>query len=237
MIGVPGTAHRLFGALREESISVILISQGSSEHSICCAIPAREAALAERVVRAAFVRELAEGQIQSVETVTDLAILAVVGDGMAGTPGVSAKVFNALGQAGINVRAIAQGASERNISVVVEGRQATRALRAAHASFYLSPNTLSIGVIGPGTVGRVLLDQLAGEQARLAREFKVDLRVRGIMSSRRMLLSDRGVDLASWKQQYEAGATGADLARFIEHVQVDYLTHPVIIDCTADESV
>ena len=237
MIGVPGTAHRLFGALREEGISVILISQGSSEHSICCAIPAGEADRAERVVRAAFLRELAEGQIQSVETVKDLAILAVVGDGMAGTPGVSAKVFNALGQAGINVRAIAQGASERNISVVVEGRQATRALRAAHSSFYLSPNTLSIGVIGPGTVGRVLLDQLAGEQARLAREFKLDLRVRGIMSSRRMLLSDRGVDLAQWQAQYDAGAVEADLARFIEHVQVDYLPHTVIIDCTADESV
>src|SRR5690606_31350376 len=227
MIGVPGTAHRLFGALREEAISVILISQGSSEHSICCAIPAGEADRAERVVRAAFLRELAEGQIQSVETVKDLAILAVVGDGMAGTPGVSAKVFHALGQAGINVRAIAQGASERNISVVVEGRQATRALRAVHASFYLSPNTLSIGVIGPGTVGRVLLDQLAGEQARLAREFKLDLRVRGIMSSRRMLLSDRGVDLAQWQAQYDAGAVEADLDRKStrlnsSHVKISY---------------
>ncbi|HXC59294.1 MAG TPA: aspartate kinase, partial [Steroidobacteraceae bacterium] len=118
MIGVPGTAHRLFGALREESISVILISQGSSEHSICCAIPEAEADRAEAVVRAAFTRELAEGQIQSVEAAKDLAILAVVGDGMAGTPGVSAKVFNALGAAAVNVRAIAQGASERNISVV-----------------------------------------------------------------------------------------------------------------------
>lgn len=237
MIGVPGTAHRLFGALREEGISVILISQGSSEHSICCAIPAAQAGRAELVVRGAFLRELSEGQIQSVETVRDLTILAVVGDGMAGTPGVSAKVFNALGQAAINVRAIAQGASERNISVVVEGRQATRALRAAHASFYLSPNTLSIGVIGPGTVGRVLLDQLAGEQARLAREFKLDLRVRGIMSSKRMLLSDRGVELAQWKREFEAGATTGDLARFVEHVKVDYLPHTVIIDCTADESV
>jgi aspartokinase/homoserine dehydrogenase 1 len=237
MIGVPGTAHRLFGALREEGISVILISQGSSEHSICCAIPAAEADRAELVVRGAFARELAEGQIQNVETLKDLAILAVVGDGMAGTPGVSAKVFNALGQAAINVRAIAQGASERNISVVVEGRQATRALRAAHASFYLSPNTLSIGVIGPGTVGRVLLDQLAGEQARLAREFKLDLRVRGIMASKRMLLSDRGVELAQWKPQFESGQVPADLARFVEHVKVDYLPHTVIIDCSADESV
>jgi bifunctional aspartokinase / homoserine dehydrogenase 1 len=182
MIGVPGTAHRLFGALREEGISVILISQGSSEHSICCAIPQNQAARAEQVVRAAFAGELDGGQIQSVDTTGDLAILAVVGDGMAGTPGVSAKVFNALGAAAINVRAIAQGASERNISVVVDGKQATRALRATHASFYLSPNTLSIGVIGPGTVGRVLLDQLASQQARLSHEFKLDLRVRGILA-------------------------------------------------------
>ena len=237
MIGVPGTAHRLFGALREDGINVILISQGSSEHSICCAIPGREAAHAERVVRAAFARELDDGQIQSVEAQEDLAILAVVGDGMAGTPGVSAKVFNALGQAGVNVRAIAQGASERNISVVVDGKQATRALRATHSSFYLSPNTLSIGVIGPGTVGRVLLDQLATQQARLARQFKLDLRVRAIQSSKRMLLSERGVDLARWRDEFQAGGQAADMERFIEHVRVDYLPHTVIIDCTADESV
>ena len=237
MIGVPGTAHRLFGALREEGISVILISQGSSEHSICCAIPQDQAERALRVVRAAFRRELDEGQIQSVEAATDLAILAVVGDGMAGTPGVSAKVFNALGAAAVNVRAIAQGASERNISVVVEGRQATRALRATHASFYLSPNTLSIGVIGPGTVGRVLLDQLASQQARLSREFKLDLRVRGIMGSKRMLLSEHGADLDHWREELEAHATAADLKRFIEHVQVDYLPHTVIIDCTADGEI
>jgi bifunctional aspartokinase / homoserine dehydrogenase 1 len=237
MIGVPGTAHRLFGALREEGISVILISQGSSEHSICCAIPAAQAARAETVVRAAFSHELADGQIQSVDAVVDLAILAVVGDGMAGTPGVSAKVFSALGAAAVNVRAIAQGASERNISVVVDGKQATRALRATHASFYLSPNTLSIGVIGPGTVGRVLLDQLASQQARLSREFKLDLRVRGIMSSKRMLLSERGVDLAIWQQEFDAAKDVAELGKFVEHLRVDYLPHTVIIDCSADEKV
>ncbi len=237
MIGVPGTAHRLFGALREENISVILISQGSSEHSICCAVPQAQARRAERVVRASFAHELEEGQIQSVDTAEDLAILAVVGDGMAGTPGVSAKVFNALGAAAVNVRAIAQGASERNISVVVEGRQATRALRATHASFYLSPNTLSIGVIGPGTVGRVFLDQLASQQARLAREFKIDLRVRGIMGSRTMLLSEEGVTLNQWRSEYEASRTPADLQAFVDHVQVDYLPHAVLIDCTADGEV
>src|SRR5437879_5921443 len=237
MIGVPGTAHRLFGALREESISVILLSQGSSEHSICCAIPQEQAERAAAVVRHAFERELQEGQIQSVDIDPDLAILAVVGDGMAGTPGIAAKVFNALGATSVNVRAIAQGASERNISVVIEGRSATRALRAVHAGLYLSPHTMSIGVIGPGTVGRVLLDQLASQSARFRDQFKLDLRVRGVLGSKRMVLGDSGLQLAKWRQHYEGSSVGADLDRFVEHVRVDYLPHTVLIDCTASAAV
>ena len=237
MIGVPGTAHRLFGALREEGISVILISQGSSEHSICCAIPQHEGDRAASVIRRAFERELVEGQIQSVEIDPELAILAVVGDGMAGTPGVAAKVFNALGIAGVNVRAIAQGASERNISVVIEGRSATRALRAAHAGLYLSPHTISVGVIGPGTVGSVLLDQIASQSERLRGQCKLDLRVRGILGSKRMLLSETGIALPAWRDEYERSEAAASLERFIEHVHVDYLPHTVIIDCTASGTV
>jgi bifunctional aspartokinase / homoserine dehydrogenase 1 len=237
MIGVPGTASRLFGALREEGVSVILISQGSSEHSICCAVPRDQADRAVQRVRRAFEQELAEGQIQSVEVDADLAILAVVGDGMAGIPGIAAKVFDALGNAAVNVRAIAQGASERNISVVVPGRHATRALRAVHSSFYLSPHTLSIGIIGPGTVGRVLLDQLASQSERLRRDFKLDLRVRGIMASKKMLLSDKGVSLANWAGEFAQATQVPDLAAFIEHVHVDYLPHTVLIDCTASGEV
>jgi aspartokinase/homoserine dehydrogenase 1 len=237
MIGVPGTANRLFGALREEGISVILISQGSSEHSICCAIPQDQAERAAAVVRDAFERELKEGQIQDVEIVPDLAILAAVGDGMAGMPGVAAKVFNALGSTSVNVRAIAQGASERNISVVVDGRHATRALRAVHAGLYLSPHTISVGLIGPGTVGRVLLNQLASQSARLQSDAKLDFRVRGIMTSKRMLLAEGGVPLDSWQAQFDANAVGADFDRFMEHVRVDYLPHTVIIDCTASADI
>ncbi len=237
MIGVPGTAHRLFGALREEGVNVILISQGSSEHSICCAIPQDQASRAAAVVREAFARELKEGQIQNVDVGLDMAILAIVGDGMAGTPGVSAKVFNALGTASVNVRAIAQGASERNISVVIDGKDATKALRAAHAGFYLSPHTLSIGIIGPGTVGRVLIEQLASQAVRLSEKFKVNLRVRGILASKRMVLSDTGIDLSRWKELLETNAVPADLDRFADHVRVDYLPHTVIIDCTASEAI
>jgi aspartokinase/homoserine dehydrogenase 1 len=237
MIGVPGTAHRLFGALREEGISVILISQGSSEHSICCAIPGNEADRAARVVAAAFDREVKEGQIQSIQVDRGLAILAVVGDGMAGLPGISGQVFAALGSAGVNVHAIAQGASERNISVVVDGKDATRALRAVHSGFYLSPHTISIGLIGPGAVGRVLLAQIAAERERLLRDFKLDLRVRGLMTSKKMLLSEAGVPLDAWKPALDASTTPADIAKFVEHLHVDHLPHTVILDCTADEGV
>jgi bifunctional aspartokinase / homoserine dehydrogenase 1 len=237
MIGVPGTAHRLFGALREEGISVILISQGSSEHSICCAIPQEQAERAASVVRAAFERELKEGQMQSVDVDPDLAILAVVGDGMAGTPGVSGKVFDALGTASVNVRAIAQGASERNISVVIEGKHATRALRAVHAGLYLSPHTLSIGVIGPGSVGRVLLDQIASQSARLHEQARLDLRVRGILGTKRMLLADSGVPLNEWRAKYEQSTTPGDLDTFVSHVRVEHLPHTVLIDCTASPEV
>ncbi len=236
MIGVPGTAHRLFGALRDSGISVILISQGSSEHSICFAIPEAQASRAEEAVRRAFDAELRDGQIQHVEVGLGMSILAVVGDGMAGAHGVAAKVFNSLGDAAISVRAIAQGASERNISVVVDGKVGAKALRAVHAAFYLSPNTLSIGLIGPGTVGRVLLAQIATQIGRL-RELNLDLRVRGIASSKRMLLHETAVDLDRWAERLAEAGEPLDLEKFAHHVQADYIPHTVMVDCTASADV
>jgi aspartokinase/homoserine dehydrogenase 1 len=236
MIGVPGTAQRLFGALREGNISVILISQGSSEHSICFAIPQAEAAKAERIVGQAFAPELARGQVQKVEVSSDCSILSVVGDGMAGTPGVAAKVFGSLGSAGVNVRAIAQGSSERNISVVIDERQTTRALRAVHSGFYLSPHTISIGVIGPGFVGAAFLDQLASQAARFRDTSNLDLRVRGIMTTSRMCLADPACRLSEWRGAL-AAAGSPDLNRFEAHIHADHLPHAVIVDCTASFDV
>jgi aspartokinase/homoserine dehydrogenase 1 len=236
MIGVPGTAHRLFGALRDSGISVILISQGSSEHSICFAIPEAQAVRAEEAVRRAFDAELRDGQIQHVEVALGMSILAVVGDGMAGAHGVAAKVFNSLGDAAISVRAIAQGASERNISVVVDGKVGAKALRAVHAAFYLSPNTLSIGLIGPGTVGRVLLAQIGSQIERL-RALNLDLRVRGIASSKRMLLEETAIDLDRWAERLAEAGEPLNLEKFTDHVQADYIPHTVIIDCTASADV
>src|SRR5689334_7803797 len=236
MIGVPGTAQRLFGALREDGISVIMISQGSSEHSICFAVPEKDAERTAQTVRRAFDKELQDGQIQDVDALAGHSILSVVGDGMAGTPGIAADVFGALAGAGVNVRAIAQGSSERNISVVIDGKQTTRAMRSVHARFYLSPHTVSIGIVGPGVVGSVLLEQIASQAPRLLRDFRLDLRVRALMTSKKMILSDQPIGLDGWRDKLAAGEP-VDLAKFEDHVNADHLPHAVIIDCSASEKV
>mgnify|MGYP006281860551 CR=1 FL=1 len=237
MIGVPGIASRLFGALENAGVSVVLISQGSSEHSICFAVPQAQVETARDATEQAFWTEIQQGRIQAVEVTDDCSILAVVGDRMSGTPGVAATFFSALGKAGVNVRAIAQGSSERNISAVVDGKDATKALRAAHAGFYLSNQTLSVGVIGPGNVGSVLLDQIADQMETLDREHMIDIRVRGIMDSRRMVLAEQSVDLDDWDDALRASTDEADLERFVDHIRTDYHPHSVIVDCTSSAAV
>lgn len=238
MIGVPGIARRLFDALEAANVSVVLISQGSSEHSICFAVPQAQAATARAATEDAFYAELHQGHIQNIEVTAPCSVLAVVGDRMSGTPGVAATFFGALGKAGVNVRAIAQGASERNISAVVDGADAQRALRAAHAGFYLSERTLSIGVIGTGNVGAALLDQLGSQAPRLRTERRVDLRVRGITHSRAMLLDERRVPLDDWRTALDDDAAlPADLDAFVDHIQADYYPHAVLVDCTASPHV
>lgn len=237
MIGVPGTAERLFSALHAADVSVTLISQASSEHSICIAVPSPLAGKARDVISAAFADELASGQIQSVDVTDAQSIVAVVGDEMAGTPGIAARFFGTLGRAGINVRAIAQGSSERNISAVVDSDEATRALRAAHSGFYLSAKTLSIGLIGAGTVGTALLGQMHKQSERLAKQFNLDLRVRAIARSRSMLLGQRRIDLGTWDEDFSRRGVKLDLDALERHVNPDHLPHPVIIDCTASEDI
>jgi aspartokinase/homoserine dehydrogenase 1 len=211
MIGVPGTADRLFAALKAAGVSVTLISQASSEHSICIAVPQELAERARAVICDEFAHELESRQIQSVDTTDAQSIVAVVGDGMAGSPGIAAKFFGTLGRAGINVRAIAQGSSERNISAVVDSDDVIRALRAVHSGFYLSSKTISIGLIGPGTVGGTLLEQIETQSERLIDEFNLDLRVRAIARSGKMLLGERRIDLASWRDSLEGAGEDIDL--------------------------
>jgi aspartokinase/homoserine dehydrogenase 1 len=236
MIGVPGTAERAFQALKAAGVSVVMISQGSSEHSICCVIQERLAEQARKAVQDSFVRELQSSQLHDVTLTRGIAALAVVGDGMAGTPGVAARLFASLGRAGINVRVIAQGSSERNISVAIDEVDAHRALRAVHAGFYLSPVTISLGVIGHGNVGRALVAQITQARERLRTTANVDLRLRALATSGTMVLGDPVLAPADWRAALAQGEP-ADLRRFTEHVHAEHLPHSVIIDCSASDAV
>ncbi|HEU4837238.1 MAG TPA: bifunctional aspartate kinase/homoserine dehydrogenase I, partial [Pyrinomonadaceae bacterium] len=233
MIGIPGVAHKVFGALRAVDVSVVMISQASSEHSICFAVPRAHAELAKTTVQQTFVVEMQRGEIQTVDLTEGCCIIAMVGDGMIEQLGVAGKFFAALGKAGINVRAIAQGSSERNISAVVEQAEATKALRAIHSAFYLSNQTLSIGVIGTGLIGGTLLNQLKTRIEELKRHRGIDLRVRGIMNSRQMLMADRHLELNRWRDELDESSKTSDLEAFINHVNAAHLPHAVLIDATA----
>ncbi len=236
MIGVPGTAERVFAALRAAQVSVVMISQGSSEHSICCVVRAAQSDVARAALEGAFARELATHQINGIQVTPDIAVLAAVGDGMAGVPGVAARLFDALARVRVNIRAIAQGASERNISVAIGKNEATKALRAAHAAFYLSPQTISLGVIGPGKVGAALLDQIAAAAPRLKREANIDLRLRAIASSKTMWCDDRGIDDA-WRDHLSTSGKPCDLEKLAAHVRSEHLPHAIILDCSASDDV
>jgi aspartokinase/homoserine dehydrogenase 1 len=237
MIGVPGTAERVFSALHAEGISVAMISQGSSEHSICLAVPGNQAGAACRELDDVFEREIRHGQIQRIYTLPNIRLLAIVGDGMTGRPGVAARLFNSLARANVNVRAIAQGASERNITVAVDEAQAERALRAVHAGFYLSEQTIALGVIGPGQVGRELLAQLAESAERLKADTQLDLRLFAVAGSRRMRLFPASATTQTIDLPLTTDDEAMDLDALVEHLETQHLPHAAIIDCTASDAV
>jgi len=237
MIGVPGVANRLFGALREVGVSVVMISQASSEHSICFAVPQAQSLLTKETVEKAFFAELHHGQISTVSLVENCSILAAVGDNMADKPGVAAMFFSALARAGVSVRAIAQGSSERNISAVINESDSKKALRAVHSGFYLSSNTISVGIIGGGLIGSTFLKQLQPQLARLKKELKVDIRVRGITNSKSMLLDANEINLSNWKSDLESKGTSLSMSDFVKHIHADYLPHAVLIDCTSNQEI
>jgi aspartokinase/homoserine dehydrogenase 1 len=236
MIGVPGTAERVFGTLRAAGVSVVMISQGSSEHSICCVVRAAQAEAGQFALTRAFAPEIAQRQIERVTLERGISVLAAVGDGMAGAPGVAARFFQALARARVNVRAIAQGASERNISAAIASVDATKALRAAHAGFWLSPQAISLGVIGPGKVGAALLDQLQRAAPRLAEASNLDLRLRAIAGSRQMHLTEGAGVAQAWRERLDA-VVPCDLDAFTAHVHAAHLPHAVIVDCSASPAV
>lgn len=234
---VSGTAARVFQLLHQNDINVILISQASSEHSICFAIKQNQAKKAQYKLAEHFYFEIEQQLIKCIRIDENCAILAAVGDGMVGRRGVSAKLCNMLARANVNIKAIAQGSSERNLSVVVSRNDINKALRAVHAGFYLSRKTLSIGLIGPGQVGKTLLKQLEATFQDLQRRHHVNLYVRGIINSKNMLTDHHHINLSNWEQALNASTETLDMDQFIEHIVTDDIPHAVIIDCTASQEV
>ncbi|KAK7331438.1 hypothetical protein VNO77_25663 [Canavalia gladiata] len=238
MAGVPGTASAIFGAVKDVGANVIMISQASSEHSVCFAVPEKEVKAVSEALQSVFHGALDAGRLSQVAVIPNCSILAAVGQKMASTPGVSATLFDALAKANINIRAIAQGCSEYNITVVVKREDSIRALRAVHSRFYHSRTTIAMGIIGPGLIGGTLLDQLKDQAAILKEELNIDLRVMGIMGSKLMLLDDACINLAKWREIQDEKGEVANLEKFVQHVHGNhFIPNTVLVDCTADSVI
>jgi aspartokinase/homoserine dehydrogenase 1 len=235
MVGVPGIAERLFRALASRRVNVILISQASSEHTICFAVRGMDAPVAVTAVRNEFRFEF-QHALTTLDEKRDQSIVAVVGDGMKGHPGVSGKVFGALGRRNINISAIAQGASERNISFVVDASQQTRAINIIHQSFFEVRKRLALVVIGVGDIGSALLEQLrAQREYLLGRGF--DVTVAGLANSKRFVVDPASVDLARWRERLGSSRRRMDPQALLNEVSKLELTDAALVDCTASESI
>jgi len=238
MVGVAGIAERIFSALAAKHINVILITQASSEHSICLAIPPRDRNRAKESIEHEFKLELMEKQISEVKVESDFAIIAIVGENMQKTPGIAGRVFQALGKNGINIAAIAQGSSELNISVVISKKDEAKALNSLHEAFFLSKTkSLHLFLVGPGLIGKTFLTQLKNHQQKLAEKFFTSVNVCGIINTKKMLLNHKGIPLSKWETELNVCTEPSDLTAFVQKMKEYNLPNSIFIDCTASEEV
>jgi aspartokinase/homoserine dehydrogenase 1 len=237
MIGIPGFSKRLFEALSGQQINVILITQASSEHSICVGVDGAHASVAKSAIDEAFAVEIRNGDVQPLIVEQELAIIALVGDNMKSHPGISGKLFGVLGRNGINVRAIAQGSSERNISAVISTIDVKKAVNVLHEEFFEATyKQLNLFITGTGNVGKRLIQQLKQQQDFLFEQLRLQVRVAGVANSRHMLVNEEGIDLARWQELLDQGAP-MSLANFEETIHSKNLRNSVFIDMTANKEV
>ncbi len=238
LFGVPGTAARLFSALAREGVNVVLITQGSSESSITFAVSPQQAESARQAVEREFAYELRNGEVEPLRIEHDLAVVAIVGEGMRYTPGISGRLFQALGRNGINVVAIAQGSSERNISVVLSAADETKALNAIHEAFFLSETkTVNLFIVGTGRIGSALLEQISRQADFLRRRRRLEIKVVGLANSRRMVFEPDGIPLAEWRTKLEQSPPAFSMSAFVEEMKRLNLPNAIFIDNTASEEV
>jgi aspartokinase/homoserine dehydrogenase 1 len=237
MVGIPGFSKRLFETLAHHAINVILITQSSSEHSICVGVDEGAAQKAKDVIDDAFSIEIEKGMVNPLLVERGLAIVALVGDSMKSHPGTSGKMFGVIGRNGVNIRAIAQGSSERNISAVIAAEDVKKSLNVLHEEFFEpSYKQLNLFIAGAGNVGSKLLAQIRRQQEYLLHALRLQIRVVGLANSRRMLFSNDGIDLRHWKEALETGDP-MHLPDFIKRMQKKNLRNSVFVDVTANDKV
>ena len=237
MIGIPGFSKRLFGALSQEKINVSLITQASSEHSICIAINNSDAENAKTAIDSEFSYEIEQHRVDPLIIEENNAIIALVGDHMKSHQGISGKMFSTLGKNNVNIRAIAQGASEKNISAVISHKDIKKALNSLHAAFFEDQTKeLNLFIVGVGNVGGKLLEQIKKQHDYLIDNLKIQVRVIALTNSKKMLFNEDGIDLDNWKSPLE-NAENLDMDLFHDKVSALNFRNSIFVDNTANESI
>ncbi len=238
LLGVVGVSMRLFATLAREQINVILISQASSEHSICIAIESHLAQRAKQAIEREFMHEIKNEEIDEVQVESGLSIVAVVGDGMKHSPGTSGRMFGGLGRNGINVVAIAQGSSERNISAVVRQADVAKALNALHEAFFLSDRKLvNIYLVGTGLIGNTLVNMMEEQFDKLARENLLEVNIVAVANSRKMLFAEDALPLASCIDTMKEEGEPMEMKAFVDRMIALNKPNSIFVDCTSSEEV
>ncbi|MDP1810495.1 MAG: bifunctional aspartate kinase/homoserine dehydrogenase I [Sediminibacterium sp.] len=237
MVGIPGFSKRLFEALANESVNVILITQSSSEHSICVGINEADKSKAKKSIDHAFSFEVQSGTIEPLKVESNLSIVALVGEQMKSHPGISGKMFGVLGRNGINVRAIAQGSSEKNISAVLSGSDVKKAINVLHEEFFETTyKQLNVFIAGTGNVGGKLLGQIKKQFQYLQDTLRIQIQVIGLANSKRILINEEGINLDTWKDQLLESAHG-NIIDFAQCIIDKNLRNSVFVDVTANTEV
>lgn len=236
MKGMVGMASRVFGAMSSAGVSIVLITQSSSEYSISFCIESDDKTIAEQALKNAFELELKDGLLEPVEYINDVAIVTLVGDGMRTSRGVASQFFLSLAEVNVNIVAIAQGSSERAISAVIPEDKISEAIKACHVNLFNSKHFLDVFVVGVGGVGGELIDQIQRQQPKLA-EKGIVLRVCGLANSKGVLLDGSGLPLEHWRDRLNGVSEQFSLASLTSLVQRNHIINPVLVDCTSSEEI
>lgn len=237
MVGVPGFSKRLFETLAYEKINIILITQASSEHSICFGISDNDAKKAKTAIDDAFENEIKLKKLDPIIVESDLSIIAVVGDNMKNHQGISGKMFSTLGRNNVNIRAIAQGASERNISAVIDKNDVKKALNTLHERFFeIKTKQVNLYITGVGNVGEKLIEQIKQQKKFVKDTLKINIRIIGLSNSKTMIYDSNGLSLNNWKEDLKKG-NKATLTSFFDKAKALNLRNSVFVDITANEDV